>query len=208
MPTVRFSKVAKSHQAFIEGVIKSPFVPFDAAKVAAEATTRAFIDETCDIKGVVMKLTISMEINAVKAASANNNDGGGTTAAPLLRYVNVVSKIQPRYNLPTSTNQATVLIENASKELLTLNALQTEIVKLFGLYRLKLYFSCKGQTLDLLSTSAKADNVAGETIFVATEADYVEKDKKLIVAAKRPFVKYNNIEGSTVLLENPKGAAL
>lgn len=209
--TSDISKVAKTHQAFIEGVIKSPFVPFDAAKVAAEASTRAFIDETCDIKGVVMKLTISMDKSAVKAAASNGNDSSATTAAPVLRYVNIVSKVQPRYNLPTATNQGTVLIEDASKKALTLNALQSEIVQLFGLYRLKLYFSSKGQALDLTSTSATADKLAGETIFVATETDYVEKDKKLIAAAKRPFVKFTNTEGpiaTTVLLENPKGVTL
>lgn len=205
------SKVARSHQAFIEGVIKSPFVPFDPAKVAADAATRAFIDETCDIKGVVMKLTISMEKNAAKAAAANSNAGKTTAAAPLLRYVNVVSKVQPRYNLPTATNQGTVLIENANKELLTLNALQSEIVQLFGLYRMQLYFSCKGQPIDLSVTSSTAEQIAGETIFVATETDYVEQDKKSIVTAKRPFVKFTNTEGanaSTVLLENPKGVTL
>lgn len=204
-------KVAKSHQAFIEGVIKSPFVPFDAAKVAAEGATRAFIDETCDIKGVVLKLTISMEKNAVKAAPADSNASKTTAAAPLLRYVNVVSKVHPRYNLPTATNQGTVLIENANKELLTLNALQSEIVKLFGLYRMELFFSYKGHALDLSSTSSTAEAFAGETIFVATETDYVEQDKKLIVAAKRPFVKFTNTDGAkatTILLENPKGVTL
>lgn len=203
------SKVAKSHQAFIEGVIKSPFIPFDAAKVAADASTRAFIDEACDIKGVAMKLTISMEKNAVKATPANT--GNGSAAAPLLRFVNVVSKVQPRYNVPEATNQGTVLIEDANKKLLSLNALQSEIVQLFGLNRLKLYFSCKGHALDLSSTTATADKFAGETIFVATETDYVETDKKLIAAAKRPFVKFTNTEGAkatTILLENPKGAAL
>lgn len=205
-PTSDISKVAKTHQDFVEGVIKSPFLPLDAAKVSAETSTRSFIDEECDIKGVTLKLTISMEKRAAVANESND------CSKPNLRWVNIVSKLPPRYNPANASNLGTVLIENANKKLLTLDALQNEIIQLFGLYRLKLYFSSKGNALDLSSTTTTAEKLAGETIIVSNEVDYVEKDKKLTTASKSPFVKFTNVsagsQANTVLLENPKGVTL
>lgn len=202
------SKVAKSHQAYIEGIIKSPFLPFDAAILAAEASTRSFIDEACDIKGTILKLTIGMEKKIVSTAVLNHCD----SSVPKLRWVNVISKVPIRYSPSGATNHGTVLIEDPNNQFLTLEGLQKEIVQLFGLYRLKLYFSCKGQLLDLTSPSKTCETLSGETIIISNEDDYVEKDKKLIAATKKPFVKFTNStvggKPTTVLLENPKGIAL
>lgn len=205
------SKVAKTHREFIENVIKSPLLPYDAAKIAAEAGTRVSIFEECVIKGVTLKLTVSMDKKAGAAAATAMNSP--TESNPALKFVNVISKAPVRYSPPSATNQGTVLLEDADRKPLTLAALQEEIVGLFGLYRLKLSFSAKGAALDLSSATKTAESLAGETITVSNEENYVETDKKLTAPAKKPFVKFSNTttesgKATTVLLENPKGAPL
>lgn len=210
------SKVAKSHQDFIEGVIKSPFLPMDAAKIANETSTRSCIDEECDVKGVTFKITISMEKKVSNAAAAAAIDAATKTTPqsikPVARWMNVITKIQPRYCSSGSTNLGTILIDDINKKPLTLQQLQTEIEQLFGLYHMNLFFTCNGKPVDLSSPVETADKLKGETLFVSNRPGHVETDKKLLAAAKVPFVKFSNvtIDGSqrTILLENPKGALL
>lgn len=204
-------KVAKSHQEFIENVIKSPFIPYDGKKIASEASTRSFVDEECDIKGVTLKITISMDKKV--AAAAAETKAASSSAKPLARWLNVVSKVPPRYQPSGASNLGTILIDDLNKKPLTLQQLRREIELVFGLYRINLFFTCNGKPLDLSSATETAEKLNGETIFVSNRADYVEKDKKLLAAAKAPFVKYSNVAGGegqaqTVLLENPKGVAL
>lgn len=202
-------KVAKSHQEFVENVIKSPFVPYDAKKIASEAATRSFVDENCDIKGVTLKITISMEKKIAAAAAAAATKSSDSSAKPTARWLNIVSKIPPRYNPTTATNLGTILIDGTNKKPLTLQQLRHEIDLLFGLYRMNLFFTCKGKPVDLSSATETAEKFNGETIFVSTSNDYVESDKKLLAAAKTPFVKFTNVsDGQTKLLENPKGVTL
>lgn len=206
------NKVAKSHQEFIESVIKSPFLPYVAAKVASEASTRSFVNEECDIKGVTFKITISME----KKAAANISAQAKTTATsgekPVARWLNVVSKIQPRYCSSNASNLGTILIDSSNKKPLSLHQLRAEIEQLFGLYHMNLFFTCNGKPVDLSSTNDTAEKLNAETVFVASQPGYTETDKKLLSTAKVPFVKFANItvEGQqrTVLLENPKGELL
>lgn len=207
------SKVAKSHQEFIEGVIKSPFLPFDAAKIAKEASTRSFVDEECDVKGVTFKITISMEKKSANAAAAAVAAAGKTsTIKPVARWLNVVTKIQPRYCSSGATNLGTVLIDDPHKKPLTLQKLQCEIEQLFGLYHMNLFYTCNGKPVDLSSPIDTAEKFNGETLFVSNQPGYVETDKKLLTTAKTPFVKFSNVtfEGlpRTLLLENPKGELL
>lgn len=201
------AKVAKSHQEFIEGVIKSPFLPHNAGKLQNQASTHSFIDESFDVKGVTLKITIAME-NSV-AATALNANGGSTK--PLCRWVNVVSTIVPRYSPDGAGNLGTILID-PDKKPLTLHQLKAEIELVFGLYHMNLYFTCNGKALELTSTSETAEQLSGQTVFVAGQPDYVENDKKLLAAAKEPFVKLANVavEGQqrTVLVENPQGVDL
>lgn len=202
-------KVAKSHQEFIEGVIKSPFLPYDAPKIAKEASVRCFVNEDCDVKGVSMKITISMEKQAAVAAAKNNSN----TMEPLCRWLNLVTKIPSRYNRSNSnsSNLGTVLIDDPNKKPLTLQQLRAEIELIFGLYRMNLYFTCNGKSVDL-SSNETAERFNGQTIFISNQPDYVEMDKKLLAAAKTPFVKFNNVnvdgKRCTILLENPKGNAV
>lgn len=210
------AKVAKSHQEFIEGVIKSPFLPIDAANVASESSTRSFVSEECDIKGVTLKITISMEKEAA-AMAAQRKAATAEPEKPETRWLNVVSKIQPRYCLQpsaASSNLGTILIDDSKKKPIALSQLRTEIEQLFGLYHMNLFFTCNGKPVDLSpGNSTTAEKFNGETIFVSTQPGYVEADKKLLTAAKAPFVKFTNVpaEGGqqrTVLLENPKGQKL
>lgn len=208
------SKVAKSHQEFIEGVIKSPFLPLDAAKLKSEASTRSFVNEECDIKGVTFKITISMEKKGAAniAAAQTKSTSSAVASKPVARWLNVVTKIQPRYCSSGASNLGTVLIDAPNNKPLSLQQLKSEIEQLFGLYRMNLFFTCNGKPVDLSSTSGTAEQFNGETLFVSNQPGYVETDKKLLTGAKVPFVKFNNVavEGQqrTVLLENPKGELL
>lgn len=205
------SKVAKSHQEYIEGVIKSPFLPLDAKKVSNEASTRSFIDEEFDIKGVTLKITLSMEKKVAEAA-LNNNKQENNSAKPLVGWINIVTKIPPRYNSNTATNLGTILIEDSNKKPLTLQQLRAEIEQVFGLYHMNLYFTCKGKAVDLSSAKETADRLNGETVFISNQPNYVETDKKILASAKTPFVNFVNdsVKGQqrTVLMENPKGTSL
>lgn len=206
------SKVAKSHQEFIEGVIKSPFLPHDSAKIASEAATRSFIHEECDVKGVNFKITISMEKRVATAAAAAAAGKNSASTKPVARWLNVVTKIQPRYCSSGATNLGTILIDDPNKKPLSLHQLRKEIEQLFGLYHLNLFFTCNGKAFDLSSTTDTAEKYNGETIFVSLQDGYVETDKKLLTTAKTPFVKFSNVtvdgQSKTVLLENPKGNSL
>lgn len=216
--TSDLNKVAKSHQEFIEGVIKSPFLPLDASKIAKEASTRSFIHEECDIKGVTFKITISTEKKADSARAAATTTGNSKSTAtspatkPVARWLNVVTKIQPRYCSSGATNLGTVLIDDPNKKPLTLQQLSGEIEQLFGLYHMNLFFTCNGKPLDLSSPIDTAEKLNGETVFVSNQPGYNETDKKLLASAKVPFVKFSNvtIDGlpRTLLLENPKGELL
>lgn len=212
------SKVAKSHQEFIEGVIKSPFLPLDATKIANETATRSFASEECDIKGIILKITISMEKKAANAAAAAATTATKSTASsataqkPVAHWLNVVTKIQPRYCSSGATNLGTVLIDDPNKKPLTLQQLRNEIEQLFGLYHMNLFFTCNGKPLDLSSPIDTAEKLNGGTVFVSKQPGYTETDKKLLATAKVPFVKFSNvtIDGlpRTLLLENPKGELL
>lgn len=199
-------KVAKSHQEFIEGVIKSPFLPYDAPKITKEASVRSFVNEDCDVKGIKMKITVSMEKQASTTVATKNNSN---STEPLCRWLNVVTKIPSRYNRSNSSNLGTVLIDDPNKTPLTLQQLRAEIELIFGLYRMNLYFTCNGKSVDLSSSNETAERFNGQTIFISNQPDYVEMDKKLLAAAKTPFVKFNNVivdgKQCTILLENPKG---
>lgn len=209
------SKVAKSHQQFIEGVIKSPFLPLDATKIASETATRSVASEECDIKGVTLNITISMEkkaANAAAAAATKSTAGSATAQKPVARWLNVVSKIPPRYCSSGATNLGTVLIDDPNKKPLALQQLRNEIEQLFGLYHMNLFFTCNGKPLDLSSPIDTADKLNGETVFVSKQPGYTETDKKLLATAKVPFVKFSNVTVDglprTLLLENPKGELL
>lgn len=209
------SKVAKSHQEFIEGVIKSPFLPFDAVKLANEAATRSFVNEECDIKGVTFKITISMEKKAaanISAAQSKSTSTSTVTSKPVARWLNVVTKVQPRYCSSSASNLGTVLIDGPNKKSLSLQQLRSEIEQLFGLYHMNLFYTCNGKPVDLSSANETAEKFNGSTLFVSNQPNYVETDKKLLTGAKIPFVKFNNItvegQSQTILLENPKGELL
>lgn len=206
-------KVASSHQKFIETTIKSPFLPHNEAAIAADKTKPYTVEEVCDIKGVALKLTIRME----KQPPAATNDASVSVAQenlppPTLHWVNVVSKVAPRYTPGTvdaaSPAIGTVLLEDENNKVLTLAQLHDEIVQLFGLYQLKLHFGTNGKVLDLTSTKA-ADSLNGATVVVSLKAGDFAVDKRL--SLKKPAVRYANLAAakkSTVLLENPKGVVL
>lgn len=208
-------KVATSHQKFIESTIKSPFLPYNAANIAADKTKIHSVEELCDIKGVSLKLTIRMEQKPV-GGDVQSADGQENGPPPTLRWVNVVSKVAPRYT-PNSGNLSlpalgTVLLENDSNQLLTLAELEQEIVQLFGLYQLKLHFGSNGKELNL-SAGTSSESLNGATVVVSTKPNDYTVEKRISANLKTPLVRYSNEGGSgkkptTVLLENPKGVLL
>lgn len=205
-------RVASSHQIFIESTIKSPFLPYNEAAIAADKAKPHTVEDVCDIKGIALKLTIRMEKAQAVIGDAPAAGSEGNTQPPTLRWVNVVSKVAPRYT-PNAASVAlpaigTVLIEDENKKVLTLAQLHDEIVQMFGLYQLKLYFGVNGKELHLTSDNL-ADSLKGATVVVSSGGDFAV-DKQLNL--KKPAVRYANVnagkKSTTVLLENPKGVAL
>lgn len=201
------AKVAKSHQEFIEVAIKSPFLSHDAGKLHSQADTHRFIDESFDVKGATLKITIAME-NGVAATALNLSDESTKTVC---QWINVVSTVAPRYSLDGASSLGTILIGPDLRRL-TLQQLKAEIELVFGLYRKNLHFTCNGAPLDLSSTSKTAEILSEQTVFVSSQPNYVETDKILLASAKEPFAKFGNVlvEGQKriVILENPKGVIL
>lgn len=207
-------KVATSHQKFIESTIKSPFLLYNEANIAADKTKPHSVEDLCDIKGVSLKLTIRMEqkpVGDTQTASAKANG-----PPPTLRWVNIVSKVAARYT-PNSANISlpalgTILLESENNKLLTLAELENEIVQLFGLYQLKLNFGSNGKELNL-SSDKSAESLSGATVVVSTISNDFGVDKNTLANLKAPLVRYSNVTASgkkpaTVLLENPKGVLL
>lgn len=201
------AKVAKSHKEFIEGVIKSPLLMHDAAKLQMQANTHCFIDERFDVKGITLKITIAME-NKIAATALHSNE---SNVKALCRWVNVVTTIAPRYSANGASNLGTILID-PDKRPLTLHQLRAEIELLFGLYRINLHFTCNEKPLDLSSTSETAEKLNEQTVFVSSQPNYVETNKELLVSAKEPLVKLTNLlvdgQKRTVFIENPKGVQM
>lgn len=206
-------KVASSHQEFIEGVIKSPFLLYNEKAIAADKTKTHSVEELCDIKGVSLKLTIRME-KQLSAEAKATTDAPQNSQPPALRWVNVVSKVAPRYTRLQSETTGpiigTILIEDENKKLLTLSQLSEEIVQLFGLYSLKLYLGCNGKELDVTSNTP-VDSLSSKTVVVSLQPGDFEVEKQFNL--KNPAVRYTNVttgskKTATVLLENPKGVLL
>lgn len=207
-------KVATSHQKFIESTIKSPFLPYDEAAIGADQSKPYSVEELCDIKGVSLKLTIRMEkkpSGEIQTTAAKEN-----TQPPALRWVNVLSKVEPRYITKpdnfTLPALGTVLLENENNQVLTLAQLQDEIVQLFGLYQLKLHFGTNGKVLDLTSSNS-ADTLNGATVVISLKPNDFAVDKRFAATLKKPFARYTNVtkeskKVTTIFVENPKGVPL
>lgn len=179
-------RVAKSHQAFIEGIIKSKFVQHDA-----EAEKREILlEETQDLKDVQLRLRIT---------TLNERP------MPKQPWINVAlaDDIQMRYVAPEARRTATFNLVDFKGNLMTLEVLKGEIERVFGISQTKWSVLTSLEKRSELEKITK--EIAGKTLFI------VKSDKGKFapefLKASSPFSKFENkkIGGRevTVFTENP-----
>lgn len=179
-------RVAKSHQAFIENVIKSKFVQHDA-----EAEKREIlIEETQDLKDVQLRLRIT---------TLNER------TLPKLPWVNLViaEDIQLRYVAPGAGRTATLNLVDFKGNLMTSEQLRDEVERVFGIK----------QTNWIITTSFESRNelekvtteLDGKTLFILCGSKGKIAPDCMSVSA--PFSKFVNMAVNgrdvTVYVENP-----
>lgn len=183
------TRVAKSHQAFIEGVIKSKFVQHDQ-----EAEKREMIiEEIQELKDVQLRLRIT---------TLNERE------MPKMPWVNVAlaDDIQMRYVSEGAKRTATLNLEDFKGNFIALDQLKAEIENIFGIYETnwKLVSSLNHYT-ELTSVTK---DLNGKTIYVMRMPSGKVPSELLHVTA--PFSKFENKRIGertvTIYLENPTGA--
>lgn len=180
------TRIAKSHQAFIEAIIKSKFVQHDAAAEKLEIV----IEETQELKDVQLRLRIT----TLKERTL-----------PKLPWVNVVlaDDIQMRYVSLSAGRTATFNLIDFKGNTMTLNQLRSEIESVFGISQTKWIVT---SSLEKRNELEKVTNeLACKTLFVLKSlSGKVASD---FVNVSAPFSKFvnKNIGGRdvTVFLENP-----
>lgn len=179
-------RVAKSHQAFIQGIIKSNFVQHDAAAEKLELV----IEETQDLKDVQLRLRIT----TLKERSM-----------PKLPWINVVlaDDIQMRYVSPNARRTASFNLVDFKGKLMTLDALRSEVEKVFGISQTKWIITSSPEKRNELEKIN--DALAGKTLFIVRGA--AGKFPPEFVNASSPFSRFvnKNVGGRevTVYTENP-----
>jgi isoleucyl-tRNA synthetase len=180
------TRVAKSHQAFIEGIIKSKFVPHDAACEKREM----LIEETQELKDVQLRLRIT---------TMNERQ------LPKLSWINIAlaDDIKVRYVSPNAGRTATFNLVDYSGKLMTIEQLHSEVERVFGLLMTKYTITSSAEKRNELQSVTK--DLAGKTLFIVNNAN--GKIPSGLLNASAPFSKFVNksIAGKdvTVYIENP-----
>lgn len=179
-------RIAKSHQKYIENVIKSKFVEHDAAADKREV----LIEETQELKDIQLHL----KITSVREREM-----------PKLSWINVAvaDEMELRYVENKKNRAATLNLVDFNGNLLSLEQLRTEIENLFGFYGTRYILTLS------LSDKKEIDNVTAE---LARKTVFVLKNEGSNVAPQLlnktyPFSKFTNkaVNGKdvTVYVENP-----
>lgn len=179
-------RVANSHQAFIEGAIKSKFVQH-----TDEAGKRQLLmEETQELKEVQLHLRILSTVDR---------------PMPKLPWVNIAlaDDIHMRYVAPNSKRAATLSLTDFSGKAMKLQQLKSEIETIFGISQTKWIVTASLEKRNELS-NIPAD-ITGKTLFVLNGPN--SKVAPELINASFPFSKFVNINvGSrevTTYVENP-----
>ena len=188
-PESDVTRVAKSHQAFIEGIIKSKFVQHDT-----EADKREIlIEETQELKDIQLRLRITTLNKRV---------------LPVLPFVNIVlaDDVQMRYVVPNARRTATFNLVDFKGNLMTLEQLKSEVERVFGIAQTKWFITSSLEKCNELEKVTK--DIAGKTLFILKS--FNGKIAPELVNASSPFSKFVNktVDGKeiTVYIENPSQA--
>lgn len=180
-------KVMTKYHSMIKTTIKSEFGKYTAADAGKK---RVIINESVDLKGIDLKLTICSTEEV---------------QLPVLKWVNVSlsSDISPRFG---RSNKASLLLESSvNKELITLEQLKHEIEVLFGVYGVNYtIYVANQQKVDELTQIDSSLN--GKSLVISRSIE--EAIKVADDASNMPYCKFVNKSGSTVFMENPLGFSL
>ncbi|KAL7017455.1 hypothetical protein ACKWTF_010388 [Chironomus riparius] len=177
------NRIAKSHQSFIENVIKSKFVQHDVIADKREV----LIEETQEIKDVQLRL----KITSVSERSM-----------PTLPWINVAlsDDIEVRYVEDSTRRSATFNLVDFNGNLMTLEQLKKEIEGVFGIYGTKYSVTTNNKEVDSVTK-----DLSGKTLFVKKSEN--SKVNSELLNKTYPFSKFTNKEVNgksvTVYIENP-----
>jgi len=185
------TRVVKSHQAFIEGVIKSKFVQHDA-----EAEKREILlEETQEFKDIQLRLRITSLKERV---------------LPNLPWVNLVlaDDVQMRYVAPNARRTATFNLVDFNGKLMTLDQLKKEVERVFGIVQTKWTITGSLEKRNALDKVTK--EIAGKTLFILKGSNGIIAPE-VVVGSSAPFSKFVNKKTAggdnvTVYIENPSQA--
>ena len=187
-PDSDVNKVAQSHQAFIENIIKSKFQEHNAEADLKEV----IIEETSELKDVELKLRISTTKERV---------------LPKIPFINLVlsEDLKIRYvNGDCTTKTASLNLKNFTGKVLTVQQLRSEVEMLFGLFDTQ--FSITGKLEKQVELTNLTMDLAGKTLFVVKKLNE-SKIEQSLVSSTAPFSKFINAELNgkcfTIYTENP-----
>lgn len=175
-------RVVKSHQKFIENVIKSAFFEFNADAEKKEL----LIEETQDLKEVQLKLKICSLKERV---------------LPKTPYINIVLAKDINGRFGNDSKTATLNLIDTKKNLMTLDRLRQEICVIFGIYQIDFYIvNSDNKPVEKLSLQ---DN--GKSLFVVRKLDASLESAvdQQFLKQSQPFSKFKNTDNFTLFLENP-----
>lgn len=178
--------VAQKYKVMIESVVKSSLLE------AAPKGWFEIINESYDLQGTEMKITIFSEKQLAQAVNA-----------PLVPWVNLVKSdsLENRY---VEGKFGTVLLQNASGKIINASELKAEAEKVFGLQDQG--FLLKDDKGKAISEKQNTKELSGKIVLVSKNvADVVKIDG---LNGSAPFVEFSNSDKVTTLLENPKGVKL
>ena len=181
-------KVMTKYHSMIKTAIKSEFDKYIAADAGKK---RVIINESVDLKGIDLKLTICSTEEV---------------QLPILKWVNVSlsSDMAPRFG---RSNKGSVLLESSmNKKLISLEQLRHEIDVLFGVYGVNynIYIRNQQKAVELTQIDSSLNGKLLVVSRSAEEALKVSHDN----ASTMPYCKFVNKSDSTIFTENPVGFSL
>jgi hypothetical protein len=157
---------------------------------AAADKREIILEETGELKDVQLRLRIT---------SLNER------AVPKLPWINIAlaDDITPRYVSPNSGRTATFNLFDFNGNLMTLEQLNSELERVFGIGQTKYTITTSGEKREEVEKITK--NLAGKTLFVVKSSN--GKIPAEFTNASAPFSKFVNKTvgsvGVTVYIENP-----
>lgn len=209
------AKIIVSHKEFIESTTKTP------QKSISEkpANSKAVIEETSNIKGVDLHLTLVVEKTHAKTDAKTSVKTEPKTSVktelpkvsvndsevnPFVKYVNVkLVGIEPRFG--ATNNLGTILLENVDSKPINYDKIKSEISRLFGIHGCHFDLFVKSQKID---EKTNILSLSGSLVHVIKIGENLLEEKNIY---KKPVCRFVNVENEgkgtkgTVLLENPLG---